>query len=182
MSESDTQKAKSCKYGLCLREVEAGTVFCSHHAGSDPNGFPVLGCVLTLAIIGLAVWAAFTYFRGGSNSADGTVSEGLPDAASASVTRYAGLAQDAEAYFGDNFSETAEYAVVQSLQVKSGVLWINTSLFPGDMRSGTAVCGLGSAWAYSDPEAVAANIWGVSVRASGGQKLVQRDGFADDCQ
>lgn len=182
MSEGDVQKAKSCQYGLCLREVEPGKVFCSRHADSDPKGFPVLGCVLTLALIGLVAWGAVTYFRGGSGSADGTELGGLPDAASSSVTQNAGLARDAEDYMRTNFSETAEYAVVQSVQVKSGVLWINTSLFPGDMRSGTAVCGLGSAWAYSDPEAVAANIWGVSVRASGGQKLVQRDGFTDNCQ
>lgn len=80
-----------------------------------------------------------------------------------------------------NFAGDAAYAVVQSVQVKSGVLWIYTSTPPGDTRSATAVCGLGSAWVYSDPDALDAQLWGVSVRASGGQRLVQREGFDDDC-
>lgn len=94
----------------------------------------------------------------------------------------ASLRADASAFLRSGFSGSAEYAVISALEVRSGVLWITTSLAPGDFGSGTAVCGLGSAWAYGDPDAVQGNLWGVSVRARDGQRLVQRNGPSDTCQ
>lgn len=179
MDDQNSTKSKGCQNGFCLRAAEEGRNFCAQHRDADPNQFPLLGCLVALVIAGLLVWGAVTLIRGGNEAPE--LPPGLPDAASANLTNQASLARNADAYLQENFSDDPAYAVVQSVQVKTGVLWIQTSIPPGDTRSGTAVCGLGSAWAYGDPAAIDAGIWGVSVRASGGQRLVQREGPADDC-
>lgn len=180
--EASPAKKGACQNGFCLREAEPGRQFCAKHADADPNQFPVMGCLIALVIAGLIGWGVFTFFRGeGSQGAAGGSGVGLDDAEVADVTQYAGLSADADRYLARNFAGDPAYVVVQSVQVKSGVLWMYTSVPPGDVRSATAVCGLGSAWVYSDPEAISAQVWGVSVRASGGQRLVQRDGFGDAC-
>lgn len=180
--EAPQEKKGACQNGFCLREAEPGQQFCAKHADADPNQFPVMGCVIALVIAALIGWGIFTLIRGdGGQGATGGPGIGLEDAEVADVTQNAGLSADAKRYLATNFAGDAAYTLVQSVQVKSGVLWMYTSIPPGDTRSATAVCGLGSAWVYSDPEAQSAQIWGVSVRASGGQRLVQRNGFDDDC-
>ncbi len=182
MADDETSpKNGPCQNGICLRQAEPGRMFCTKHADADPNQFPALGCVIALVITALIGWGIISLVRGGGDESAGSPGPGLVDAEVADVTQYARLSADADQYLATNFAGDAAYAVVQSVRVKSGVLWMYTSIPPGDTRSATAVCGLGSAWVYSDPDALDAQLWGVSVRASGGQRLVQREGFDDDC-
>lgn len=171
------QKSKACEHDMCFRSPEPGSKFCAKHANDDPNKFPFMTCgVMLLIAIAIGVWI----FRAVTGSADsgttsnvtsGTVSGGKSDAA---------LAADASTSLS-TFSGDPAYALVDSVDVKSGVLWIYTSIPAGDTASAVAVCGLGSSWVYGDSDAISHGLWGVSVRASDGQRLIQRNGSSDSC-
>ena len=81
-----------------------------------------------------------------------------------------------------NFGDDARWALVSRVEVRSGVLWMYTILDGGEVSTATQVCGLGSAWAYGDPEAISEGIWGVTVRSVDGQQMIERNGPSDDCQ
>lgn len=139
------------------------------------NKDAAIGCLMLLAIIAAV---GFFIFKGcsASDSPSSTAGGGA-----AGTSDDAALTADATAFISSNAAGSPESAVMTSFAVKSGVLWIYTSLPRSDVESAAAVCGQGSAWAYGDADALAANVWGVSVRASDGTGIVQRNGATDVC-
>ena len=179
MSEPTAMKASPCQNGVCFREAQSGSVFCAKHADADPNQFPWFGCVGILVVLMGIGWLIFSVWNG-NDDAPSTATYQAP-AGSGTGPSDTSLASDASMYLRSNFPGDAAFILVNSVEVKSGVLWIKTAIPAGDVASAVAVCGLGSSWAYGDPAAVTAGIWGVSVRASDGQRLIQRDGIDDTC-
>ena len=170
----------------CVEPTRRGQTFCVTH---DPSGtgpsrsgaldaerkrgrittFVVVVVAGVLAVVGVRACTALT-----SSSPPGNSPSGVACATS-------NLSSDAGAFLGSNFGDDPRWAVVSSVEVKSGVLWMYTSLTPSETTTATEVCGLGSAWAYGDPQAVEQGVWGVSVRAADGQRMVQREGVSDSC-